>query len=92
MTTHGDHLRDELGSRSADRSAFNVELNVTHRQLSVMRTEIGVVRGQLTEQKRLQEESEQKATNVQYEQHGAKRSSCSLGVVKIVCRWVSTAF
>lgn len=50
-TSKRGRLHDEVDHLSSDQSAVSVELRITVHQLSAMKTEIGAMSGQLTEQK-----------------------------------------
>lgn len=73
---------------SSDRSVLSIEPKTTRRKLSVMRTEVETVSGQLTPQQRLDEDAKKNATDEQYDRDGAKAKIRHLRVTKAVRRKV----
>lgn len=67
VTAHRDRLRNDVYRLTSGRSVLSFELKTTCRSLRAIRVEIGTVNGQLTAQKRLKVEAEQKMTDVPYE-------------------------
>lgn len=72
MAAFGDHLREKEHLMLSDWSALSVELKTACRQLSAARSYVGTSSGQLTEQKKMKEDAEQKTTDVRYELDGSK--------------------
>lgn len=91
MIAHRNRLCEEAHRLSSYRRAFGVESNMAGHQLSAKRTKIENVSGQLTQQMRLKKESEQNATDIQYEVNGARRGPRIFRALKVSCRLVSTA-
>lgn len=92
MTTDGNRLRKEVARPSFYPSQFSAEHKMTCGPFDVITAENGTVRGQFTEQQKLKEEVEQKATDIRDDLDGVRGGSRSMNVMRVVCRLMSNVF